>query len=214
MSIYITSDTHFNHLNILKYCPGSRPFNNVHDMNEAIIEKWNALISPDDEIIHCGDFFMGNLSDIDSILSRLNGKITLIRGNHDSKNRIEKYKEFGIEVKDIHYLSYKGRFFIFCHFPIANEEFMRMVREDNSEVILCYGHLHDNAPKGLIDGTFHVGLDTNDLCPVNINTIWVASRAEEEKKDIPAITDPACYTCCNYKITCKGQDGGCERWNK
>lgn len=185
MAVFVTSDTHFNHKNILDYCPISRPFGTVESMNDAIVSNWNTVVKPEDTVIHCGDFFMGARADIAPILERLNGKIILIRGNHDTLPRLDLYKKYNIEVKDIHYYSYKGRFFIFCHFPIANEEFMRMVREDNSEVILCYGHLHDNAPTGLVDGTFHVGVDTNNLTPVSLDYIWGLSRDEQLKKNIP-----------------------------
>jgi calcineurin-like phosphoesterase family protein len=50
-----------------------------------------------------------------------------------------------------------------------------MVRRDNSEVIMLYGHIHSNAPTGYVDGTFHVGVDTNGLCPVSIEEIWQQS---------------------------------------
>lgn len=210
--IWVTSDTHFNHLNILAYEPRSRPFASVAEMNEVIINNWNSVVSPEDEVIHCGDFFMGNISEIGKILPRLNGKITLVRGNHDTPARVKKYEDCGIAVKDIHYLPYKGRYFIFCHFPITNEEFMRMVREDNSEVILCYGHIHSNAPIGLQSGTFHVGVDTNNLTPVNLHYIWQLSREEEDKRNIPPIDNEICKKCGHYMNKmeyCKGQDGGC-----
>ena len=54
-----------------------------------------------------------------------------------------------------------------------------MVRKDNSEVIMLYGHIHSNAPKGYKDGTFHVGVDTNELRPVSIDEIWQQSWPEE-----------------------------------
>lgn len=183
--IFVTSDQHFNHQNIITYCPQSRSFNSVLDMNETLIERWNSVIGPEDEVIQCGDFFMGQSKDIDSILPRLNGKITVVRGNHETKARMDKYREHGIEVKDIKFLAYKGRFFIFCHFPIASQEFMDMVREDNSEVIACYGHVHDKAPTGLRDGTFHVGVDTNNLTPVSLDYIWGLSKDEQERKKVP-----------------------------
>ena len=67
-----------------------------------------------------------------------------------------------------------------CHFPIASEEFMEMVRKDNSEVIMLYGHIHSNAPKGYVDGTFHVGVDTNELRPVSVEEIWQQSWPNAE----------------------------------
>lgn len=173
--IYLTSDCHFNHTNILKYEPESRPFKTVNEMNEAIINNWNKVVTDEDTIYVLGDFFMGMLDKIDTILPRLKGKIILIRGNHDTENRIKKFKEYGIEVKDIDYLEYKGRFFILLHFPIENQEFYKMIIENNSETVLLYGHIHGNAPKGYVNGSFHVGVDTNDLTPVSLEDIWQQS---------------------------------------
>lgn len=178
--IYLTSDLHFSHQNILKYEAASRPFADIHEMNEALIANWNSVVTDEDTVYVCGDFFMGPLDAIPAILERLNGKIVLIRGNHDQKNRMNVFKAYGIEIKDIEYLTYKGRFFILCHFPLASKEFIDMVRNDNSEVIICYGHIHGNAPKGYVDGTYHVGVDTNDLMPISIQQIWEESWPAEE----------------------------------
>lgn len=183
MAIFVTSDSHFNHTNILSYEAASRPFANIDEMNGALIYNWNKVVKPEDTVIHCGDFFMGELDKIDPILKRLNGKIILVRGNHDTSARLEKYKSYGIEIHDIYYYKYKGRFFIFCHFPVANEEFIKMVREDNSEVITCYGHIHSNAKKGYVDGTYHVGMDTNDLTPIALEQIWKESWPEDKLAD-------------------------------
>lgn len=177
--VYITSDTHFNHLNILKYEPNTRPFETIEEMNETIINNWNNTVRPEDTIYVLGDFFMGPIDQIEPILSRLNGHIILIRGNHDTKARIEFYESKGITVKDIEYISYKGRFFILCHFPIASEEFMQMVRRDNSEVVVLYGHIHSNAAKGYVDGTYHIGVDTNNLTPISLEQVWSECWPEE-----------------------------------
>lgn len=170
--IWLTSDLHFNHVNILKYEPVSRPYETLEEMNEVIIKNWNDRVKPEDTVYVLGDMVMGQLDAGRECLKRLNGKIVLIRGNHDSPKRIEMYKEMGIEVHDIYYLPYKGRYFILCHFPIASEEFIKMVIKDNSEVVNLYGHVHSNAPKGYVNGTYHVGLDTNNLCPISIQQIW------------------------------------------
>lgn len=177
--IYVCSDTHFNHANILKYEPTSRPFETIEEMNNTIIKNWNSVVTEEDTVYVCGDMFMGPLDKINKILDQLNGKIILVRGNHDTKNRLEYFKEYGIEVKDIDYISYKGRFFILCHFPIASEEFINMVRKDNSEVVVLYGHVHSNAPTGYVDGTYHVGMDTNNLTPISLEQIWQKCWPEE-----------------------------------
>lgn len=188
--IYFTSDTHFNHQNILTYEPETRPFETVEEMNEVIIKNWNDKVKPEDTIYVLGDFFMGALDKVEDILDRLNGKIILIRGNHDTKKRIELYKSKGIEVKDFDHFAYKGRYFILCHFPNNNEEFIRMITQDNSEVVWLYGHVHSNAPTGYHDGTFHIGVDTNNLAPISIQEVWEQCWPEEiMTPDIQAYKD-------------------------
>ena len=56
-----------------------------------------------------------------------------------------------------------------------------MVREDNSEVICLYGHVHSNTVKGYHDGMFHVGCDTNELSPISIQEIWEQSWPKENE---------------------------------
>ena len=82
--VYFTSDTHFYHSNIIGFC--KRPFKNVEDMNETLIENWNRVVGQDDIVFHLGDFCLGGSHEWTKILNRLNGKIYLILGNHDLKN--------------------------------------------------------------------------------------------------------------------------------
>lgn len=177
--IYLTSDQHFNNYNILKYEATSRPFDSVAEMNEALIANWNKTVKPTDTVYVLGDFIMGVAEKTAEILDRLNGTIKLVRGNHDSRTKLKIYEERGIEIKELAYLEYKGRFFIMCHFPNENKEFIEMIRRDNSECIWLYGHLHGNAPKGYVNGTYHVGVDTNDLIPISIEQIWQESWPAE-----------------------------------
>lgn len=81
MSIYITSDTHFYHTNVIKYC--NRPFTDSEEMNKFMIKQWNSVVSNNDTIIHLGDFGFGNKEQITEICSQLNGNKILIKGNHD-----------------------------------------------------------------------------------------------------------------------------------
>lgn len=177
--IYVTSDLHFQHKNILTYEAASRPFASTTEMDETLIGNWNSVVTKEDTVYVLGDLSMGQIETAIPLIQRLNGKIILIRGNHDTVKRMEEYKKIGIEIHDIFYLPYKGRFFVMCHFPIASQEFINMVRNDNSEVVVLYGHVHHNAPKGYVNGTFHIGVDTNNLTPLSIQQIWDQCWPEE-----------------------------------
>ena len=177
--IYFSSDEHFNNYNILKYQADTRPFNSVKEMNEELIKRWNSVVKHGDTVYVLGDFIMGVAEKTQDILDRLNGNIKLIRGNHDSRTKLKIYEANDIPIKELDYLEYKGRFFIMCHFPNENKEFIEMIRRDNSECIWLYGHLHGNAPKGYVNGTYHVGVDTNDLTPSSIEQIWQESWPDE-----------------------------------
>ena len=83
--VFFTSDTHFNHTNIIRFC--NRPFKDVSHMNETIISNWNRVVSPEDIVFHLGDFCLGGSAEWVNVLNRLNGKIYLISGNHDRITR-------------------------------------------------------------------------------------------------------------------------------
>ena len=74
--VFFTSDTHFYHGNIIRFC--NRPFKDVEVMNETIISNWNNTVRQDDIVFHLGDFCLGGSAEWTKILDRLNGKIYLI----------------------------------------------------------------------------------------------------------------------------------------
>ena len=81
---YFTSDLHFSHKNIAKFCPQFRPFDNVEQMDEFLIRTWNETVTPEDTVYNLGDFsFAQDHKQIERVLSRLNGQHHLIYGNHD-----------------------------------------------------------------------------------------------------------------------------------
>ena len=87
MNIFITADNHFNHENIIGYC--SRRFDTVYDMNRELIRRWNETVSPSDMVFHLGDFaFKHGARTPEALRAQLNGKIILIRGNHDGSPRM------------------------------------------------------------------------------------------------------------------------------
>lgn len=84
MRVWVIADTHFGHKNVIKYC--NRPFADTDEMERELIERWNNVVAKDDIVYHLGDFSMTHNKDkITEIVSKLNGRIVLIMGNHDTK---------------------------------------------------------------------------------------------------------------------------------
>lgn len=84
--MFFTSDSHFNHARILDYCGESRSgIGTVDQMNQLLIERWNAKVCPTDLVYHLGDFAFGKVTDWIDLLLQLNGRIHLIPGNHDHR---------------------------------------------------------------------------------------------------------------------------------
>jgi len=130
MSIFFISDTHFNHTNVIRYC--DRPFKTVEEMNETIIKRWNMMVNKDDIVYHLGDFAFSNKEATQEIVSRLNGKIRLIRGNHDTHNN-QWYRDCGFEEVYDHPIIIKD-------FVVLSHEPMPFVM--NQMYVNLYGHVH------------------------------------------------------------------------
>jgi calcineurin-like phosphoesterase family protein len=84
-NIFVISDTHFSHQNIIKFC--NRPFETAKEMNEVMVERWNSVVRPQDKVYHLGDVYMGggfSREYTSKLLSSLNGHKRLILGNHDN----------------------------------------------------------------------------------------------------------------------------------
>ena len=79
--IFYIADWHYNHANILAY--DNRPFKTVEEMNTALVERWNSVVTPTDTVYVLGDMFWGGEAKAVSVLDSLNGKKVLIVGNHE-----------------------------------------------------------------------------------------------------------------------------------
>lgn len=127
--IYFIADTHFNHENIIKYC--NRPFRDVEEMNEVIINNWNSVVSKYDTIYHLGDVRFGSSDELRKIVKGLNGKKILVRGNHDYKRGEAYWKSIGFEEV------YKRKLvlgnLVLTHRPIQVEK----------GFINVFGHIHN-----------------------------------------------------------------------
>lgn len=164
--IYFISDTHFSHTNIIKYC--NRPFNNIDEMNNTIIDNWNKVVNDNDIVYHLGDFALYN-NEIKDLVSRLNGKIYLLRGNHDRKT-VTFYNNAGLEVipTQTKLDEYK---LILSHRPLMDSQ----IPED---YINIHGHIHNKLIQDELDESIYskdkhinVSVDVIDFKPISINKL-------------------------------------------
>lgn len=154
--IFLVSDTHFNHTNIIKYC--DRPFKDITEMNNAIINNWNSIISKEDIVYHLGDFGLGNFDELKKIFDKLNGKKYLIMGNHDLKRSKNFYLNLGfIGV-------YKKQ----CQ--IENILLTHWPHEVEKGVFNYYGHIHNKEEKEqFLDGKHKcISLEKTNYMPVEL----------------------------------------------
>jgi len=183
--IFFTSDHHFGHSNIIKYC--SRPFVSVEEMNHEMIRRWNSVVKPEDTVYYLGDFSLV-LEPVRAIAPQLNGRKILIMGNHDrchplnSKKRVTEaepiYRESGFtELLLETTLDIAEQQVRLCHFPHAsepdseryNEGSMKKYRpQDNGDWLLC-GHIHEKWKTK--NKMINVGVDVWDFYPVPISEI-------------------------------------------
>ena len=168
--VFFTSDTHFSHDHDFIYA--ARGFSCVEEMNEAIVERWNAVVHPNDIVYHLGDVMLGDY-DV-SILKRLNGKIYLVRGNHDTIKKISDIYETG-KVENYNQTSELIKFgklsFFLCHYPVLTANFDD--KHFSQHVFNLHGHTHQRTNWLSPENPFmyHVGVDSHDCYPVHIDTI-------------------------------------------
>ena len=159
MKIWVTSDSHFWHENIIKLC--KRPFSNVEIMNECLIENWNTKVSTDDLVIHCGDFALCSADRFDEIIKRLRGRKILIKGNHDSRSIIF-YLDHGFSFV-CNYFSMKN--ILFTHRPLP-------IDTKFSEAYHVFGHIHNNETIDSGDKKrINVSVEVTEYFPVSLDEI-------------------------------------------
>ena len=149
MTIFFTSDTHFGHSNIIKYC--KRPFKDVIQMNETIIKNWNNVVKKDDTVFHLGDFsFRG----FHTYKNKLNGNIVILKGNHD-------YDDLSI-IKEIT-IKHAGKEWYLCHVP----------PEINRQQFCLCGHIHEKWKSKRLGNKYmiNVGVDVWGFTPITIKEI-------------------------------------------
>lgn len=157
-NVYVTADTHFDHKNLVvkNYC--DRPWTDLEEHNEMLVQNWNNTVTEKDTIVVVGDFAWKRPT---YWLDRLNGNKILIRGNHDPKGQIKGFQF----IKDMWSAQIQNQHVIFCHYQM--QEWSRSYHG----AWHLYGHSHGNAVESPTKLSFDVGIDVWDYKPVHWDQI-------------------------------------------
>lgn len=167
--IYFTSDLHFYHRNIIRYC--NRPFSDSQEMTDKLVENWNKVVKPNDEVYILGDVTMNGPEAAFAALSQLRGRKYLVRGNHDQfvdkKDWTQQYAWVFEWVKDYYELKWQNQLFVLCHYPFV--EWHKSHRGSYN----LHGHQHNKVvynyeQKLMGKRRYDVGVDANEYAPVSI----------------------------------------------
>lgn len=178
MNRFFTSDTHFGHTNIIKYC--NRPFADAGEMDREMIRIWNETVKPEDTIYHLGDVSFSSPERTKHILANLNGRKVLIMGNHDRSEF--KMKEWGFDVVHLATTLVLGNTtdglvpVNLSHYPYRGTpddnhktKFDHKNLVDDGAMLLC-GHVHDDwktKPGRFKNHMINVGVDQWNFKPVS-----------------------------------------------
>lgn len=172
--LFLTSDTHFNHEAIIKFC--DRPFENVEEMNQKLIENWNKKVPQDGLVFHLGDFAWGGGYEAwKKIREQLNGDIILIKGNHEMKNLSSTAEQelFKFSAWQM-IIEVEGRKVLLNHYPFLC--YAGVYRDPKGLVYNAYGHVHSGPNKkgqdiprliNCLPTQYDVGVDNNNYEPIS-----------------------------------------------
>ncbi|WP_109438655.1 metallophosphoesterase family protein [Aquimarina sp. AU119] len=176
--IFFTSDHHFGHANIIKF--SNRPFTHVEEMNEVLIEKWNKKVGKKDQVYHLGDIGLTNPKNLEKILEKLNGRIYLIKGNHEKsgeacKERFEWIKDYyELTVQDTDFERGKQLLVLF-HYGL------RVWNASHHGTYHLYGHSHGTLPDNPNSLSLDIGVDCHNFCPLSYDEVKVIMKTKKWK---------------------------------
>lgn len=159
--VFVVSDLHFDHENIIRFC--DRPFGSVREMNRALVDNWNSVVDHNDRVYYLGDLTYGRgRRSIDFWLSKLNGEIRFIRGNHDTDaiTRAE-------VLRDRFHIRYCGHDILLMHDPYRPPTWGGWIihGDKHNNDLVKYPHINKNSK------TINVCAELTGYTPVSLDEI-------------------------------------------
>ena len=195
MKLYI-SDLHFYDEKSIEL--DKRAFADVREMNQYMIDRWNASVKGGDIVIVLGDLFWTKEPDqVNYVLNRLSGKICLIEGNHDNRW----LKKPGVNLDRFEWIKSYAEFqdgernIIASHYPTFCYNHQHLVNEDGSaRTYMLYGHVHNTRDEELVNQFQKITRENNIPCnmincfckfsdyrPLNLDE-WIALDLQRRKE--------------------------------
>lgn len=181
MSVWFTSDEHFDHENIIKFC--NRPFTSKEEMNEGLIERHNSVVKEKDNVYHVGDMFWrtyGFENAINTAKKRLNGTHFYVLGNHEElmldngyQGRTLRDSFVWVAEREIIRPIKKGPKIVLDHYA------GRVWQGQGGGAIQLYGHSHGELERHPYGKSMDVGVDANDYYPVHLDTVLEVMRKRQ-----------------------------------
>lgn len=179
--IFVTSDHHFGHENIIRYC--NRPFADIDEMDNAMVDKWNEVVGKDDIVYHLGDFTLGNIELAHRYFVSLNGRINILSytWHHDRRwlpngfGLLSQYTDrpgldrvnicspmvvLEIDMNETHPLA-----ITLCHYPLRSWD------RSHFNSWHLYGHTHSSDDNAFGGYCLNVGVDCLNFYPISLSSI-------------------------------------------
>lgn len=169
MGTFFTSDMHFGHENVIKFC--DRPYQSADEMNRKMIQNFNEVVQPNDTVYMLGDIFFTKLTQALNIMDQLNGNKVLIYGNHDKviRKNLELQRKF-VDCSD--YLEVTETLadgtkqpIVMSHYP-----FITWNRARHGSWCL-HGHSHGSMAYPFKGKILDVGVDVHAYAPISLDEV-------------------------------------------
>jgi calcineurin-like phosphoesterase family protein len=165
--IFLTADQHWNHAGIIRLA--NRKFDDINHLNEHMISEWNSVVRAGDDVYHLGDFTR-DLDDALALLLRLNGRISIIPGNHDRWIRdLEEDNRLSVDLTilpPLARLNFNHTQIWISHYPL------RAWEGSFKGSMHVYGHTHNTLEADRLPRSMDIGVDAVGFRPLSIEAIW------------------------------------------
>ena len=174
-TVWFTSDEHYGHRNIIKYC--NRPFEDVNDMDSILIFNHNCNVNNEDWVIHGGDFSMIRNKETvyRKYISYLKGKHVFLRGSHDY------WMRDGTRYGEIWERRFGEYYIVVCHYA------MRVWPRSHYGSFMLYGHSHGNLPP--VGKQHDIGVDNNNYRPISLDEVIEIMKTRDDNPNYLSLSN-------------------------